>query len=267
MKNILFLSLLFLSLSIYSLEAQSGGTAGAPTASDELTPGKERIFSAYVGNLLSLEDAPILDGESIAMPVKLYNALLNLLCWEEDYFHLFTAKAGSFIDEVITLVDGRPKHRYIVKRGQENVILGYLACGDRKVLDATAANAAKEHDSEAYQYFSHLGISGNILRLHLYYDFLSSNLIESLYGKFYDPKYKGEDADFGTHVWMITKPYTTNLKESNIPQNVFELDLCVSLNDKDAAEASEDYDNWNHYESGKVDPDHQYIDQKGENNP
>jgi hypothetical protein len=261
-SSFLLATTLFLSgfAGVSTLSAQT-------TPDDSLTGDKIEEFSTSVRDLLSLEDTPPTNGSGVAIRADIYSAVLNLLSSDEDYFGLYTAKAGSYITDTTTQDEnGQYHHSYALKPGiKKKTVIGYLTCLDTQAVDTTVSGIASKEGSSSYTFSNHVASTKHILRISLEYDYLSQNLINRLFGKFYDPNYKGDNADFGTHIWIDTKSFSGDeLKESTIPQNVFTLDLCVALDDSQVKQdaASIQWDSWNTYNYNRNDPDKNYTAKK-----
>jgi hypothetical protein len=255
---------LFSILAIFSLSLLRPLLAADTPAQQEkaapLTEKKLQAFSASVQDLLSLEDEPPADGTT-AIPVtaELQRDILNLLTLNqgfEDYFHIYTAKVGSYIDDQFTteniddsktgkVASVKYKHHYVVRPGQEHQVVGYLKCLDKETTDKTVSQVADQYGSGNYYFHNDTGGTNKYLLINLQYGFLSqeeidrSNLVyhaenndDELYGIHYDLDNQGK-RKVAEYVWIKEEAHDGTIDGDPTKRNIFSLALWVALDNKE----------------------------------
>ncbi len=279
MKNYFVLSFLIALINLNSLTPLLADNKPTPEQQEKrapLTGQKLQIFAASAQDLLTLEDEPPSDTSS-AVPVtaELQRDILNLLTLNEgfeDYFHLFTAKVGSYIDDQFTneniydptgkVASVKYKHHYVVRPGKEHQVIGYLKCLDKEATSATVESVAAQKDSDKYYFHSDVGGTNKYLLINLQYGFLSQEEIdhcnltynaenndEELYGIHYDLKHRGKRKT-AEYVWIKEESHEGTIAGdpgfSSAPtqSNIFSLALWIQLDDTadPVEESSYNYD-------------------------
>ncbi|MFZ4116403.1 MAG: hypothetical protein ACOYK6_06730 [Chthoniobacterales bacterium] len=254
---VLFTSSLFTPFFVSAKDTPQQEEQKAP-----LTDQKLQAFSASVQDFLSLEDEPPTDG-SIAFPLtsELVRDILNLLTLNEgfeDYFQLYTAKVGSYIDDrfktenVYDLITGKVayvkyKHHYVVRPGKKHQVVGYLKCLDKKSTGdkVTEVVTGKKYGSSKYYFHSDAGGTNKYLLINLQYGFLSkaeidqSNLVynadnndDELYGIHYDLLHQGKRKQ-AEYVWIKEEAHDGTIDGGPTKRNIFSLALWVALDNKE----------------------------------